>query len=248
MRMSAVRNYSAGGFEEESEWAGALSKRSVENKNQGSVGKTTGRKQNIKEHIVSIIEYCSNEVGIAIYNTVNGEIHLCQIIERLTYFRTISTIERFFPLEVIHSASLEHTPLIKKLTEKFRNVNFRSFKRMIFDETKGYQIYSQRGNKEEYNPDNKFIAYSALSALIYFLENNYETKFNYNSLKIKWHLLEDLLIIESQTILELEIFLNGETKSKSNCFVDNFVCLTHGGTRMLRANLLQPLSNEKAIR
>jgi hypothetical protein len=73
----------------------------------------------------------------------------------------------------------------------------------VFDETKGYQIYTQRGNKDEYNPDNKFIAYSSLSALIFYLENSLETKFNYSSLKIKWHLLEDLLIIESQTIAEL---------------------------------------------
>ena len=38
-------------------------------------------------------------------------------------------------------------PLIKKLMSKFKNTNFRNFKRIIFDETKGYQIYSQRGNK-----------------------------------------------------------------------------------------------------
>lgn len=114
---------------------------------------------------------------------------------------------------------------------------------MLFDETKGFHIYSQRGNKDDYNPDNKFIAYSALNTLIFYLENNYETKFNYNSLSIKWHLIEDLLIIESQTIAELEIFLNADTKNKDNCFVDNFQCLTHGGSRMLRANLLQPLAN-----
>jgi hypothetical protein len=40
---------------------------------------------------------------------------------------------------------------------------------MVFDETKGYNIYSQRGNKDDYNPDNKFIAYSALNALIFYL-------------------------------------------------------------------------------
>jgi DNA mismatch repair protein MSH4 len=60
--------------------------------------------------------------------------------------------------------------------------------------------------------------------------------------------LEDLLIIESQTIFSLEVFLNAETKEKENCFISNFVCLTHGGNRMLRANMLQPLSNEQAIK
>ena len=57
----------------------------------------------------------------------------------------------------------------------------------MFDETKGYRIYSQRGNKDDYNPDNKFIAYSALNALIAYLETTLETKFNYTSLSVKWH-------------------------------------------------------------
>jgi hypothetical protein len=58
---------------------------------------------------------------------------------------------------------------MKKINDKFRNTNMRNFRRMVFDETKGYQIYNQRGNKEEYNPDNKFIAFSALNALIFYL-------------------------------------------------------------------------------
>lgn len=58
---------------------------------------------------------------------------------------------------------------MKKIGEHFRATILRNFRRLIFDETKGYNIYNQRGNKEEYNPDNKFIAYSALSALIFYL-------------------------------------------------------------------------------
>jgi DNA mismatch repair ATPase MutS len=212
-----------------------------------SGGKTTGRRQ-LREHVISLIEYCSNEVGLAIYNISNGEIHLCQIIERLTYFRTISTIERFLPLEILYSSSLEYTPLVKKLSLHFRNASFKPLRRMLFDETKGFSIYSQRGNRDSYNPDNKFIAYSALHALIFHLENDYQHKLVYTSLNIKWHMIEDLLVIESQTIRELEIFLNGETRSQRNCFVDEFSCLTQGGKRMLRANLLQPLGNEKAIK
>jgi len=127
----------------------------------------------MKEHVIAVIEYCSNEVGLAIYNTTNGEIHLCQIIERLTYIRTISTIERFYPLEILYSSTLEHTPLTRKLQDKFRGIAFKNLKRHSFDETKGFHIYSQRGNKNTYNPDNKFIAYSALHALISYLENNY---------------------------------------------------------------------------
>lgn len=37
-----------------------------------SVVKTTGRREMIREHVIGLIEYCSNEVGLAIYNTSNG--------------------------------------------------------------------------------------------------------------------------------------------------------------------------------
>lgn len=61
-------------------------------------------------------------------------------------------------------------------------------------------------------------------------------------LNIKWHHLEQVLVIDSQTIADLEIFINKETKSIKNTFIDNFTCITNGGTRMLRSNILQPLA------
>ena len=54
--------------------------------------------------------------------------------------------------------------------------------------------------------------------------------------------------MDSQTIRDLEIFINYESKkSNRNTFIDNFRCLTDGGTRLLRANLLQPITNTQQI-
>ena len=91
----------------------------------------------------------------------------------MTYFRTISTIERFYPYEIIYSSTLESTPLVKKLIKQFKKSNFRPLKRNLFDETKGYSIYSKRGNQDEHNPDHKFLSYAALNALITYLENSF---------------------------------------------------------------------------
>lgn len=66
-------------------------------------------------------------------------------------------------------------------------------------------------------------------------------------MNIKWHYLEEVLVIDSQTIADLEIFINKETKIIKNTFIDNFKCLTDGGMRMLRANILQPLTDTKTI-
>jgi len=48
----------------------------------------------------------------------------------------------------------------------FRRTSFKPVKRSLFDETKGYYIYSLRGNKSEHNPDHKFLSYAALHALL----------------------------------------------------------------------------------
>lgn len=60
----------------------------------------------------------------------------------------------------------------------------------MFDETKGYMIYSKRGNQNDHNPDNKFVTYAALNALIYYLENSFEINFTFAALNIKWHILD----------------------------------------------------------
>ena len=43
---------------------------------------------------------------MACYNINTGEIKLTQIIERMTYIKTISTLERFYPQEIIFSSTL----------------------------------------------------------------------------------------------------------------------------------------------
>jgi DNA mismatch repair ATPase MutS len=78
--------------------------------------------------------------------------------------------------------------------------------------------------------------------LLNHLENNLEHKFNSDALNIRWHRLDQLLIIEPDAISDLEIFYNYTTKKRQKCFIENFSCVTFGGMRMLRANFLQPPS------
>ena len=198
-----------------------------------------------KEYVVSLIEYCSSEVGLAMFNRSSGEIYLCHIIERLTYLKTLSTVQRFTPVQIIYSSNHEGSLLVRKLRKELRGTLMKGVKRSQFDETSGYEIYKKRNNKDTYNPDQKFIAYAALNALLNELELHHETPLAHSALNIKWHELEGLLVIESQTIKELEIL--GSKEEDQHCLADNFDCATKGGSRMLRANLLQPLSDSTRI-
>lgn len=97
---------------------------------------------------------------------------------------------------------------MRKLMANFKRTTFRPIKRMLFDETKGYYIYTQRGNKNENNPDHKFLAYAALNALLVTMESTFSFTVTYSALNIKWHFLEEVLVIDSQTVADLEIFIN----------------------------------------
>lgn len=117
--------------------------------------------------------------------------------------KTISTLERFYPQEIIFSITLEDTLLMKKLMNTFRRTAFKPVKRSLFDETKGYYIYSLRGNKTENNPDHKFLSYAALHALLITMESTFEFTLTYSALNIKWHFLDEVLVIDSQTVADL---------------------------------------------
>ena len=161
--------------------------------------------------------------------------------------KTVSTIQRFFPKEVIYPESQQGSAMINKIRKVFKHANFRPVRRNLFDETKGYKLYARKSNKEEINPNTKFVAYAALNALLLDLEAGLGVNFKEASLLIQWHHLEDTLIVETQTLADLEIFLNTQTKKKEKCFVEKFKCETRGGTRMLRANILQPLYDKAKI-
>jgi DNA mismatch repair ATPase MutS len=66
---------------------------------------TSLRGTTLNEFIVSIIEHTTHEVGLAVYNVNSGEVFLSQIIERMTYVQTISTLSRFTPREIIYCSN-----------------------------------------------------------------------------------------------------------------------------------------------
>ena len=118
-------------------------------------------------------------------------------------------------------------------------------RRCNFDDTRGYQIYASNSNHTNHDRDAKFIAYAALNALMLELQEHHEVSLVPSSLNIKWHELEGLLVIEMQTIKDLELL--EPRKGGKNSLANSFNCCTHGGTRMLRSNILQPLSDPVKI-
>jgi DNA mismatch repair ATPase MutS len=103
--------------------------------------------------------------------------------------------------------------LLRKLENSFPNATFKPVKRSLFDDTRGYRIYSERGNKNkgDLNPDNrvmKMLACSALAALLVVIESDLKLNVKYDALHIEWHYPSNVLIIDEQTVSDLELFVN----------------------------------------
>ncbi len=55
------------------------------------------------------------------------------------------------------------------------------------------------------------------------------------------------MVVERTCIKNLEIFLNSEDNTTKDSFFSEFECVTTGGKRLLRSNLLQPMIDKAAI-
>ncbi|KRX02748.1 DNA mismatch repair protein MutS, core [Pseudocohnilembus persalinus] len=204
--------------------------------------------------LLSVIENNASIVGLAIFNLKTGEIILSQIVDRLTYVHTISTILRYSPQEIIFCEHFQNSLLNKKIAQTFRNAKIVYQKRFFFDENKGQKIYNQSKQNNLNNSSNLlkvdnqyyYVGLASLNALILHLEMQYQLIFS-NNLVINFHNINDFLTIDLSTIFDLEILLNSKDFTISQSLVNLFKTQTVGGQRLLRASLLQPLNKLEEI-
>lgn len=94
--------------------------------------------------------------------------------------------------------------------------------------------------------DKKF-ALAALSALIAYAENNLQSNFSLNGLKISYKTSEDSMMIDTDTVAALELLAsnNGSSKYCLFGFLNN--CFTRGGCKLLRSLILEPPTDRVKI-
>ncbi|KAE8267876.1 hypothetical protein A4X09_0g4461 [Tilletia walkeri] len=94
----------------------------------------------------------------------------------------------------------------------------------------------------------KYYALSAACALFRYLESAEDSSFRNNSLFIEYRSPEGVLFIGSETVRSLELLENNLNKKSKQCLFGlmNF-CATPMAERLLRMNLLQPLTDRNTI-
>jgi DNA mismatch repair protein MSH4 len=121
--------------------------------------------------------------------------------------------------------------------------------RKCFDEDFGKEVYMKSMNKELKLVDvnSKYVCMASLSGLLRYLESNSNIILQQDLLKINYHFLENYLNISFKTTLDLELLLNKKYLKSFGTLFSLFKCQTISGFRLLRSNILQPLTNEKDL-
>lgn len=134
--------------------------------------------------------------------------------------------------------------------KSFEQTPVRFLKRKFFDETKGQSLLAQTRLQDQkvQKPECIYVSLASFSALITYLEMQYSQLLCLRSLEIELHEMDEILVMDSQTMRDLELLGKKDQFSTGTALADRFACQTSGGIRLLRQNLMQPLSNPEKIR
>lgn len=112
----------------------------------------------------------------------------------------------------------------------------------------GLQIYKNAIKcKDVIDIEHKFTCLASLSALIRYLEHNESMYLSPQAIKIDYYYLEHITHIDYKSCLKLELLLNLQFETEANSLLSLFETNTIGGKRLLRMNILHPLSNSTLI-
>lgn len=122
--------------------------------------------------------------------------------------------------------------------------------RKNFSEDTGKETYKKSDNKELSFEDlsTKYVCMASLAGLMAYLDANPNFKVEKDYLNIKFHYSENHLNIPFQSTLDLELLLNSRFNKANGTMFSLFKCQTISGFRLLRSNILQPLTVKEEIK
>nr|CAD7401458.1 unnamed protein product [Timema cristinae] len=249
----------------------ALLQRSITSNSSGPKGRTTSSDMRTPKSVSSylsndphcVVAMCEGrghargEVGLAAIDTRHPHLILCQISDSQSYINTLTKINVFNPVELILPNTFcegsQPTKLYTLLRDTYTSIGLTTVHRRHFNETIGLQqikhVCEQEYASVEVLVTSKFYALSAAAALLKYSEFIENKIFAPKSLKVEYQGSHNTTIIDVATASRLELVrsLQGSGSQNSLLGILNH-CSTAGGTRLLRANILQPPCLPEIIR
>ncbi|KIM51244.1 hypothetical protein SCLCIDRAFT_143691 [Scleroderma citrinum Foug A] len=213
----------------------------------------------------------AREVGIAAMDRDTGRVVLVQLADCPTYVKTLHQMHVHWPSVVLvpetfvahaHGADGVNTGsslLARFVTEEFPEARVEPVPRKWWNDSAGgyclrMEFITQLCVEDHeraatlVSVADKYYALSAAGALFKHTESRLNTRFATGSLKIRYAPVEGTLMIDMETARNLELVGNAvHRKSGHSLFGVLNHTYTSMATRLLRANILAPLTAEDAI-
>ncbi|KAH8905275.1 hypothetical protein BR93DRAFT_946131 [Coniochaeta sp. PMI_546] len=196
-------------------------------------------------------------VGIVFVNVSTGEANLSQICDTQFYIRTLHQITVYNPSRILLVSTMfppnPISTLYNMILETFPSAPLVPLDRKYWSEQMGLeylQTLAFRGDIEAIKVaiEGNFYATCALSAAMRYLDSEFSIRFAPHSLRIKYRSPEATMMIDLSAIASLELIQNLHyAKSKDCLFGFLNQVQTPMGSRMLRANILQPYTKIEDI-
>ncbi|XP_068095301.1 mutS protein homolog 4 isoform X2 [Hyperolius riggenbachi] len=209
--------------------------------------------------IVAIVEgrgHARGEIGMASLDLKNPDVVLSQFADSSIYVKVITKLRILAPLEILMSntacESGRTTELYHLVTNNFKDVSFTAVQRKYFNETKGLEYIEQLCAPEFrtvlMEVQSKYYCLAAVAALLKYIEFIQNSVYAPKSLKFRFQGSEKTAMIDSASAQNLELLVNNrDSRNSHSLFGVLNNTKTPGGSRRLRANILEPLIDLETI-
>ncbi|KAL5518469.1 MSH4 [Sanghuangporus vaninii] len=233
---------------------------------------TTASSRHENSFVVAVIECrgIGREVGIAALDKDTGQVDLIQLTDCQTYVKTLHYLHLHCPSVVIVpdtflsdadasvNSSTRHgvnaSLLVQCIRCEFPHVPIEPVLRKYWNEESGLHFVNQLTADSENRAatllatSSKYYALSAACALFKHAETRLNARYAAHSLRIRYTPVEGTMLIDNDTAKNLELVGNMINKKSTHSL---FGVLNHTwtamGSRLLRVNLLAPITAHSAI-
>ncbi|XP_074331634.1 DNA mismatch repair protein MSH4 isoform X1 [Apium graveolens] len=215
--------------------------------------------------VLALIENRAKEVGVAAFDLRSASLHLSQYIETSRSYQNTKTLMHFYdPMVIIvppNKLAPDSMVGVSELVDRFYSTTRKVvMMRGCFDDTTGAVLVKNLSGKEpsalglDSYYKQYYLCLAAAAATIKWIEAEKGIIITNHSLSVTFNGSYDHMNIDATSVHNLEIIdplqstLWGTTNKKRSLFQTLKTTRTIGGTRLLRANLLQPLKDVETIK
>ncbi|KAH3954914.1 hypothetical protein HBH53_014490 [Parastagonospora nodorum] len=199
----------------------------------------------------------SPTIGLAFVNLDTGEAVLCQICDSQTYVRTIHKLKVYGPSEIliVATAASPKSKLFSIIEENLEDIGSKLtlLDRRYWAETTGFEYIQSLAFKEDVEAikvsvAGNYYAVCCIAAALKYIDLGIGMVFSYHSLRMRYEPSEGSMMIDVSTIHSLELVQNLQNSKSKDCLYGLInETLTPMGARLLRNNVLQPLTDADVL-